>query len=81
MSMERIAISEFKATCCAVLERVRKTRLPVLVTRRGEPVPQVMPPPETTPAEGEVFGCMAGTAEITGDIVAPGGTADWESVR
>lgn len=36
--METIAISAFKATCLAVLERVRKTRKPILVTRFGEPV-------------------------------------------
>ncbi len=36
-TMEEIAISKFKATCLAVLERVRKTGQPVLVTRFGQP--------------------------------------------
>ena len=45
--MEEVAISEFKAKCLAVLERVRKTRKPILVTRFGEPVAQVVPPPPT----------------------------------
>ena len=36
--MEEMAISRFKATCLAVLERVRKTRKPVRVTRFGVPV-------------------------------------------
>ena len=34
-AVEEIAISKFKATCLAVLEKVRKTRKPVLVTRFG----------------------------------------------
>ena len=36
--MEEIQISKFKATCLAVLDRVGKTRKPVLVTRFGKPV-------------------------------------------
>ena len=42
--MEEIAISKFKATCLAVMERVRRTRQPVLVTRFGEPVAEIVPP-------------------------------------
>ena len=40
--MEEIAISKFKATCLAVMERVRRTRQPVLVTRFGEPVAEIV---------------------------------------
>ena len=42
--MEEIAISKFKATCLAVLEKVRKTGKPILVTRFGQPVAEVVPP-------------------------------------
>ena len=42
--MEEIAISKFKATCLAVLERVRKTGKPVVVTRFGQPIAQISPP-------------------------------------
>jgi hypothetical protein len=38
--MEEIAISKFKATCLAVLEKVRKTGKPVLVTRFGNRSPK-----------------------------------------
>ncbi len=36
--MEEIPISKFKATCLAVLEKVRQSGKPVLVTRFGQPV-------------------------------------------
>ena len=36
--MEEIAISKFKATCLAVVERVRKTRKPIRITKFGKPV-------------------------------------------
>lgn len=65
-----MAISKFRATCLAVMEQVRKTGMPVRVTRRGVPVADVVPPgPPDTPDNW--LGAMAGTAEITGDITAP----------
>lgn len=78
--MTKIAISEFKATCLAVLERVRKSGKPVLVTRRGKPVAQVVPPPSRKPEHG-AFGCMKGTARETGDILEPLPPEDWETLR
>jgi len=77
--MEEMAISKFKATCLAVLERVRATRRPVLVTRFGEPVAQVGPPPPP-PRPGHWLGALEGTAEVRGDIVAPPvPEEDWEA--
>jgi prevent-host-death family protein len=47
--MESMAISKFKATCLAVLERVRRTKKPVLITRFGQPVAEVVPPSAPLP--------------------------------
>lgn len=79
--MEEIAISKFKATCLAVLERVRKTGQPVLVTRFGQPVAQIDPPsPPQRPASW--LGSFKGTAQIVGDIVSPASDEDdWEVLR
>ncbi len=79
--MDTMAISHFKATCLSVLERVRKTGQPVLVTKRGEPIAQVLPPPPPAPATESRFGCMRGTIEIVGDIVQPLPEEDWEALR
>jgi prevent-host-death family protein len=79
--VEQIAISKFKATCLAVLERVRKTGKPVLVTRFGEPVAEVGPPSVASPSRREL-GSMRGTARIVGDIVSPASDeSDWEVLR
>lgn len=78
--MEEIAISRFKATCLAVMEQVRRTRRPVLVTRFGEPIAEIVPPSPAPRPEGWL-GCMAGTGEITGDVVASAREADdWEAI-
>ncbi len=67
--MHEVAISEFKAKCLALLDQVQKTKKPLLITRFGKPVAEVVPvPPEAT---ADWLGSMAGTAEIVGDIVAP----------
>ena len=79
--MDAIAISKFKATCLGVLERVRKTGEPVLVTRHGVPVAQVVPPPPPESAATSQFGCMAGTARELEDIVAPLPESDWEALQ
>ena len=79
--MEEIAISKFKATCLAVLERVRKTGKAVLVTRFGKPVAEVVPPRASKKPKHWV-GSLAGTGQITGDIVSPASAEDdWETLR
>ncbi len=67
--MEEIRISKFRANYLAVLDRVGKTRKPVLVTRFGKPVAQIGPPPPER-REGWL-GSMKGRGRIVGDIVAP----------
>lgn len=41
--MKEIGISEFRVKCCAIVERVRKTRQPIRVTRLGEPLAEIVP--------------------------------------
>jgi prevent-host-death family protein len=79
--MEEMAISEFKAKCLAVLERVRRTRKPVLVTRFGKPVAEVVPPsPPSLPQHW--MGSMRSSGRIVGDIVAPVMSEnEWEALR
>ena len=70
-------ISEFKATCLAVLARVGRTGKPVLVTRFGRPVAQVVPPPR---ASGHAWlGALRDQGTVRGDLIEPAAsTEDWE---
>ncbi len=79
--METIAISQFKTTCLSLLERVRQTGEPLLVTKRGAPIAQILPPPPPEAAEESAFGCMRGRSEQLGDIVEPLSAEDWEVLR
>ncbi len=78
--IEVMAISKFKATCLAVLKRVRHTGRPILITRRGEPVAEVIPPRPPVRESGWL-GSMATHATVTGDIVDPlVPAAEWEAL-
>jgi len=68
--MQRIAVSTFRATCLAVLRRVKRTGRPVRITRFGKAVADVVPPRAEEP-DDDWIGVMVGRAEITGDIVGP----------
>jgi prevent-host-death family protein len=79
--MQTIAISKFKATCLEVLEQVRRTRKPILVTRFGKPVAEVSPP-SISRQTGDWLGSMAGTGRILGDIVSPASDPDeWDVLK
>jgi antitoxin (DNA-binding transcriptional repressor) of toxin-antitoxin stability system len=79
--VETIAVSKFKATCLAVLQRVKRTGRPVRVTRFGKAVADVVPPRAEETGDAWV-GSMAGRAEIAGDVVGPvTGAAEWKALR
>lgn len=78
--MREIAISEFKAKCLALLDQVQKTKRPILITRFGKPVAEVVPPSPRPTADW--IGSMRDKIEILGDIVAPANDLDeWEVLR
>lgn len=79
--METIPVSKFKATCLQLLERVKRTGQPILVTRRGEPLAQVVPPPSPE-RRGAWLGSFASKGKIVGDVIAPAVEEDrWDVLR
>jgi len=77
--MKTMAAGQFKARCLKVMDEVRSTREPVVITKKGRPVAKLVP------ADGQpdnVFGCMRGEVEVVGDIVSPAvPLEDWEILR
>ena len=68
--METVTISRFKATCLELLDKVKRTGESLVVTRRGEPIAEIVPPSTREP-RSHWLGCLRGSGEIVGDIVAP----------
>jgi prevent-host-death family protein len=78
--VDSVPVSKFKATCLAALERVRRTGRPLLITKRGVPLAQVLPPPQPV-VPGSRFGVMAGSAREVDDLVAPLEESHWDALR
>ena len=68
--IRKIAVSEFKAKCLALLQEVDRTKTPVRVTRRGRAIADIVPIIPDNP-QGGWMGSMSGTATLIGDIVGP----------
>jgi prevent-host-death family protein len=75
MSMKTMGAGTFKGRCLKIMDEVRLTRQPVVITKRGRPVAKLVPPDEVA---RDVFGCLSGVVEILGDIEEPvTPAADW----
>jgi prevent-host-death family protein len=77
--MKSMPAGEFKARCLRIMEQVRTTRQPVVITKRGRPVAKLVP----VGKDGDdIFGCLKGVFEIVGDIESPlVPPEDWEAMR
>ncbi|MBZ5600585.1 MAG: type II toxin-antitoxin system Phd/YefM family antitoxin [Acidobacteriia bacterium] len=77
--MKTMPAGEFKARCLKVMDQVRSTREPVVITKKGRPVAKLVPAEE--PSE-DFLGRLAGVMKIVGDITQPVEDADaWEALR
>ena len=78
---EMVPISKFKATCLSLLDQVKRTGQPIVVTKKGQPIAQVIPPP---PPERPVswLGSFKAKGKIKGDIVSPvAEEKNWEVLK
>jgi prevent-host-death family protein len=74
---EPVPASKAKAHLLQLLDEVQRDGRPIVITKRGRIVAQLIPASEekNISAFDEVFGSMKGSGKILGDIVSP----DWES--
>jgi len=78
---DEVTISKFKASCLALLAKVKRTGQPLLVTRRGELIAQIVPPPPPKRPQSWL-GSLSTTGKITGDIVSPAvPESEWDALQ
>ncbi len=75
MDNRHVAAAEFKANCLRLMDEVARERRPIIITKRGKPVAKLVPVEEQEPID--LFGRMAGTIKIVGDIISPIEDAGW----
>ncbi len=73
--MQSLSVSKFKATCLAVVEGVAKSKKPVIITKRGKPIAELIPYEE---AYEQVP--LKDTVAFMGDIISPVTAEDWETL-
>ena len=76
-----VAASDFKANCLRLMDEVAQQRRPIIITKRGKPVARLVPIEKKAI---DLFGRMAGSIKICGDIINPiedlGWTGDAENL-
>lgn len=77
--MKTIPAGKFKTYCLTIMEDVRTTRNPVLITKRGRPVAKVVP---VDNAKDDFIGRLEGVVRVVGDIESPIEPPEsWEVLR
>ncbi|MGH7571085.1 MAG: type II toxin-antitoxin system Phd/YefM family antitoxin [Gemmatimonadota bacterium] len=72
----KVSSSEMKNGWHSYLERVVQAREEIIITRYGKPIAKLTPFDGDATAGG-IFGFLAGTVTVHGDIIATG--EDWEA--
>ena len=72
--MDQVPAAQFKANCLRLMDEVAKRRTPLIITKRGKPVAKLVPI-DDQPID--LFGYMAGTIKIVGDIISPIDDVEW----
>ena len=74
--MTSVPAGEFKAKCLQLLDEVAASREPLVITKFGKPVAQLIPMPPTA----KLRGAMEGTVLFEHDIIAPLEN-EWEAAQ
>jgi prevent-host-death family protein len=75
--MKQMRASAFKAKCLRLMDEVAATGEPIIITKNGQPICQLVPyrrKPKT------LYGAWQGSIRITGDFNAPLDVA-WEALH
>ena len=77
--MREMGAAEFKTQCLKVMDKVRRTRREVMVTKHGVPLVRVVAADPPGPFK---LGTLAGSFETRGDIVSsPLSDEQWDAMR
>ena len=74
--MRTVKASEFKAKCLKIMDEVAATGEPVVITKYGVPVAQLVPAVQKPKT---LFGALEGSITIVGDIISPI-DVEWEAL-
>jgi prevent-host-death family protein len=74
--MESLSVSKFKATCLSVLNDVKALKKRVIITKRGEPIAEVIPY-----SRDDKDIPLKDTVTFMGDIISPVAEKEWDVLK
>jgi prevent-host-death family protein len=72
-----VKASEFKAKCLALMDEVERTGRPVIITKRGKPIAELVPHRQR---KKNARGILKDQLFITGDIISPI-DVEWDALK
>ncbi len=63
-----MTITQFKAKCLGIVERVQREKVSVVISRHGRPAAELRPIEGDSEGGGRLFGRAAAQTKICGDI-------------
>ena len=69
-----VAATEFKANYLRLMDKVTQQRRPIIITKQSKPIAKLVPVEKEAI---DLFGRMAGSVKICGDIINPIEDAGW----
>ena len=77
-----VGATDFKAKCLALIDEMNRTKVPIVVTKRGKPVAEMYPARKEAEAAKSFFGSMKGTVlrydDPFGPAIDPG---EWDAMK
>ncbi len=71
-----MSVSQFKAKCLGIIERVEREKIAVVITRYGKPAAQLISA-GSVPVDADWFGRGKGATIIKGDVLQT--EEDWDA--
>ncbi len=75
--MRTMAITNFKTNALRVLSEVSQRREPIVVTKRGKPIAEIIPYSGAKRQAGALASCFV----FEKDVVSPLGAEDWNACQ
>jgi prevent-host-death family protein len=77
-----VSATDFKAKCLALIEEMNRTKVPIVVTKRGKPVAEMYPARSAAEPAKSFFGLMKGTVLRYDDPFAPAiDPGEWDAMK
>jgi prevent-host-death family protein len=82
MPTKSVSATDFKAKCLTLIAEMNRTKIPIVVTKRGKPVAEIYPAHDEAEVAKLLFGSMKGTVLRYDDPFAPAiDPGEWDAMK